>query len=267
MMEEMLQPYRGFCSILLNIFLSGLKIAPILFILSCGGLPSKLKTYKQSNINYWENQISFFGKTFESQNKTIKLPIAFSKYLNNLTKKIRIKSKLDLSREIQVKVLKSQNPFWYSLPTGEIIFSSDFIKKYVFSESFLASVISFELVRINTLAYEKNKLYPKGYIDQKEFLKLFYLDSKRRITIHKWAMINIHRSNFDIHEYLNWIQTISRHLDKFSTMGFNLTELSLEERDIKRFLTANDEISLFKIEDTKKSSTIFYDFKNFISGK
>jgi len=267
MMEEMLQPYRGFCSTTLNIFLSGLQMAPILFLLSCAGISSQLKDYDRSNINYWENQISFFGKTFESENKVIKLPVSFNQYLNDLTKKIRIKSKLDLSREIQIKVIKNANPFWYSLPTGEIVFSSNFVKQYVFSESFLASVISFELVRINTLAYEKNKLYPKGYINQKEFLKLFHLDSKRRTTIHKWAMINIHRSNFDIHEYLNWIQTISRHIDEFSSMGFNLTELSLEERDIKRFLTANDEISLFRIEDTKKSSAIFYDFKNFVSGK
>lgn len=239
-----------------------------LSLLSCSWLPQKKNTFQDEFQPITsKTYLTFLDLKSQKLQKDKKLFFNLSnkekKYLSNLTDEILKPNKKFFKKikKINYKIIKSENPFYFSTPPNTIFLSTSLMKDFVENESFLANIISYELVKIEHHLYPKKILAPIGVSGVKELIDLTMVDSAMRSDIHKWAYYLLKRSYFDIDTYLLFMQIVNRNSKKFEFHFAGHKNTLQEERNFKAFIIneGKKENTTFVIkEKQRKSFPIFY---------
>jgi hypothetical protein len=186
------------------------------------------------------------------------------KYLEDLSGKIISMNEIFFKnlKKINITIIDTEAPLYFSLPKGEIFLSKGLISKYLKHESMLVSILAYELVRSENLLYPKLTIVPTGYLPLERILTLSRLSLDEKIEIHKWAHDLTIRSGFDGEYYLSWLQTQNRNSADFILQVGDINLINREESLFKAFLIKNAEDS--ELTSRKNSSKLFYSFINSI---
>lgn len=163
-------------------------------------------------------------------------------------------------RSAQVTILDTESPLHFSLPKGEIFISRGLLAKYMKHESMLVSILAYELVRSEKLAYPKQTFIPVGYVPIEKMLTLSRLTLDEKMEVHKWAHHLTVRSGYDGEYYLSWLQTQNRNTADFILQVGDPNIITREESLFKSFLIKNQLDD--KLAVKKNSSKKFYSLMN-----
>ncbi len=163
-------------------------------------------------------------------------------------------------RAAQVTILDTESPLHFSLPKGEIFISRGLLAKYMKHESMLVSILAYELVRSEKLAYPKQTFIPVGYVSVERMLSLARLTLEEKMEVHKWAHHLTVRSGYDGEYYLSWLQTQNRNTADFILQVGDPNIITREESLFKSFLIKNQLDD--KLAVKKNSSKKFYSLMN-----
>jgi hypothetical protein len=157
--------------------------------------------------------------------------------------------------QVKLYVMSSDKVFYFSLPTGEIIFSTRLLNKYLDNEGFLVSILLQEYLRITFRLYQKINVIPLGYMSLKSLVPLLRLGFMERKNIHEWSYYLMKRANSYPESYLSWIQMINRNQLEFTYIYPDSAQLYREESSFKQYMIKNYGLSqsfLQKINSSKR---------------
>lgn len=163
-------------------------------------------------------------------------------------------------KSARVTILDTESPLHFSLPRGEIFLSRGLLAKYLKHESMLVSILAYELVRSEKLAYPKQTVIPVGYVTVERMLTLSRLTLDEKMEVHKWAHHITVRSGYDGEYYLSWLQTQNRNTADFILQVGDPNIITREESLFKSFLIKNQLDD--KLAVKKNSSKNFYSLMN-----
>lgn len=217
-----------------------------------------------SRRDYWEHWKKL-GNDFKAnyRNQLKSPPANVTAYLKNILLTVEKKNEVffekDPKADISFLVFDDDRPFYFSLPTGEIILSRKLIERYIVHEGVLISILVPEYIRIRKAVYPKVKKIPLGYFELDKMLSMQRLPFEQRMKLHEWSYYLLLRTNYNPGQYLSWLQLQNRnHLD-FSFYLADSILLTKEEAYLKQFIIQN----YGKLELTPinlKSSKGFYSF-------
>lgn len=245
----------------------------LLILTSCSNFVIGFKPQKSSNLGRGYRAMS--GQDYEDHLASLKQPFLNSPgikiyKIDNVTQKYLegLISDIISNNEIFFKKLKigtitiidSESPLHFSLPKGTIFLSRGLITKYIKTESMLACVLSYELVRSEKLLYPRQTMIPVGYVTMEKMLNLNRLSLDEKMEVHKWAYHLTIRSGFDGEYYLSWLQAQNRNTADFIYQIGDANQIAREESFFKAFLikSTNDD----QVIPRKNSSKSFYTFIN-----
>lgn len=219
---------------------------------------------QETRRDYWEHWKKL-GRDFKANYKNqLKAPppnvsAYLQKILFNIHKKNEVFFEKDPQVEVSFLVFNDQRPFYFSLPSGEIILSKKLIERYIDHEGVLISIITPEFIRIRKAVYPKVKKIPLGFFELEKMLSQQRLSFNQRMKLHQWSYYLLLRSNYNPGQYLSWLQLQNRnHLD-FSFYLADSILLAKEEAYLKQFIVQNyGKLDLTPIN--LKSSREFYSF-------
>lgn len=223
------------------------------------------ETYVQdTRRDFWEHW-KVLGRDFrESYKSKLKPPSqSIAKYLTKVLSIIEKRNEVFFSRDPKVEVsflvFEDQRPFYFSLPSGEILLSRKLIERYIDHEGALVAILVPEYIRIRKALYPKVKKIPLGFLDLEIMLSMQRLPFDQRLKLHQWSYYLISRSNYNPGQYLSWLQLQNRnHLD-FSFYLADSILLAKEEAYLKQFIIQNyGKLELNPLN--LKSSKEFYNF-------
>lgn len=245
------------------------KIIAVLFLFaSCSfykyeDYPSFSNYEKFSKEDYLEH-LQSLGRVYLESPGTKVLPITPNSltYLNSIYEKILKNNEILLDRKIPLRffVVESEIPFHFSLPRGQIFFSTELIKNFFESENLFICAFSYEIVKSHRNIYQKTITVPKGYLQTKELLDLNKIPFESKIEIDKWAYLSMKRSGYDDSAYLIWLKIQNKNSFEFSDLlkGRNISK---EEFVFKNFLVKElNERNNMEMEGAVNSSKGYYDF-------
>lgn len=194
--------------------------------------------------------------------KSAKEDADIKKYLENLISDIIANNEIFFKnlKNGHVNIIKTESPLHFSLPKGEIFFSTGLINKYIKNESMLACVLAFELVRSEKILYPRQIMVPTGYLSLERMLSLNRLTLAEKMEVHKWAHHLAVRSGFDGEYYLSWLQVQNRNTADFFLQVGDANQLTREESLFKAFLIKST--SEDQVVSKKNSTKNFYMFIN-----
>lgn len=251
-----------------------LRILLLTFLfVSCSGIriPSLKKSPRplEAPVAVYENkdfidQLAILGDFFlnSPNTKIIKTKPKDQQYLESLSLDIINNNEIFFSKlkKMDFIIIDTDMPLHFSLPPHRIFISKGLITKYIKHESMLAGIISYELVRLEKNAYNKNIIVPVGYISVQRLLSLLRLSTEEKMEIHKWAFHLTRRSGFDSEYYLSWLQTQNRNTADFVLLVGDITSMTKEEALFKAFLIKEATVDNLVIK--KNSSKSFYQLVN-----
>lgn len=252
-------------------------ICSVWFLTSCSffGKKENRDTFKenyveQSRRDFWEHWKKL-GNDFKDDHKKElqRPPLRVAEYLKRILSTIEKRNEnffeKDPKAEISFLVFKDNRPFYFSLPSGEIILSSKLIEKYIDHEGVLVSILIPEYIRIRKAVYLKEKKIPLGFLDLEKMLSMQRLPFDQRMKLHQWSYYLLLRTNYNPGQYLSWLQLQNRnHLD-FSFYLADSILLAKEEAYLKQFIVQNyGKLDLTPLN--LKSSKEFYGFIDFYRG-
>lgn len=241
----------------------------LFFLISACSFSSQVTRPSNENITYelndYRDNLKYIGSQFLKDNsrKIIKLNTFDKTYLTSLAKKILQNNELffQTDKELSFYIIKSDIPYYFSLPENKIVLSLKLFKKYIITEDQLASIISYELIKSDKLLYMKKIIIPSGPLGLRGMLKLTRLPYSERLEVNKWNFYILKRSGFDPDVVLSWIQVMNRNSYDFSYQVRSVRDISREEVLFKSFLAKyNNRKSLDK--NQRNSSNEFYQFIN-----
>lgn len=238
----------------------------LMFVLaSCGGSQKSLfqKQYKTDIASDFIDHFEHLAKDYLSSPgvRTKALSKSNKLYLEGLYKRIVLNNELVLTKKIQPKfhIIKSDLPFYFSLPSGRFFMSDNLLKRYLKSENLFASMLSIEIYRVHNNLYEKNVLIPVGYVSTKKMLSLYRIPLPVRIETLKWSYFMLKRSGFDPYSVLAWIQTQNKNSLEFSVQLGTSHSQTREEFLFKNFLVQQiGKVQLESENQEANSSKGFY---------
>ncbi len=214
----------------------------VCLVTACG---SREKTYFQKNSTTITDQdyvdhLEYLANDYLNTPsiKELRLSKTNRDYLEGIYKRIVLNNELILKKKIVPKfhVIKSESPFYFSLPSGRFFFSDTLIRKYLKSEDLFVSLIANEIYRIHKNLYEKKVLVPLGFSSTKKMLSLYRLPLKVRVESLKWSYFLLKRAGYDPYSVLNWIQMQNKNSLEFS-MQLGATQAQTREEFLfKSFL-------------------------------
>lgn len=250
-----------------------LFLLAIFFISGCTGIriPSLKKSPQplEKPASVYEtkdfvNQLSIIADFYlrSPETKTIALQAKDQTYLESLAMDIVNNNEIFFSKTKKVDfiILNTETPLHFSLPPSKIFLSRGLITKYIKHESMLAGILSYELVRLEKNAYNKNIIVPVGYISVQRLLSLLRISTDEKMEIHKWAFHLTRRAGFDSEYYLSWLQTQNRNTADFVLLVGDVTSMTKEEALFKAFLIKEATVDNLVIK--KNSSKKFYQLVN-----
>lgn len=189
------------------------------------------------------------------------------KYLRSIAKKILRSNETFFinikANQLKFYVVEDKRPFYFSVPEKLIFFSRGLLRKYVENEGILASILIYELIRLEKALYLKKLIIPRGYVLTPELVSTLRLPLEDKVNINKWSYYLLERTGYDEDIYLIWIQIKNRnHLDFSFHLGDEHSIIK-EEQVFKEFIIQTKrKKKSFKIE--RNSPKEFYYFINSI---
>ena len=195
-------------------------------------------------------------------NESLRLTQQENEYIDNLIIEIHQNNELffENTHKPHLHIVKNESPFHFSLPGASIFLSTGLVNKYIKHEAILASIIAYELIRIDKNIYNKNIIVPIGYMTTERMLGLNRLETDKKIEVHKWAYYLMRRSGHEGEYYLQWLQTINRNTADFLKLIGDPASISREEAMFKAFVIRRSKIEDEKTFARKESSKKFYGF-------
>lgn len=218
------------------------------------------KYTKQDYLDHLENLGKVYLESLETKVMPLS-PISLT-YLNSIYEKILKNNEILLDRKIQLKffLIESETPFHFSLPKGQIFFSTGLIKNFFESENLFICAFSFEIVKSHRNIYQKKMVVPKGFISTRELLDLNKIPFESKVEIDKWAYLSMKRAGFDDSAYLIWLKIQNKNSFEFSDL-LKKRNISKEEFVFKNFLVKElNERNNMEMEGGGNSSKGYYDF-------
>lgn len=261
------------------IYKKPLRVAGVFYLVclflfsSCSSFVFGFKSQKSSNLGSGYRAMS--GQDYEDHLASLKQPFLNSsgikvyrlnettqKYLENLLSDIIANNEFFFKkiRQGTITIIDSESPLHFSLPKGMIFLSRGLITKYLKTESMLACVLSYELVRSEKLLYPRQTMIPVGYVTMEKMLNLNRLSLDEKMEVHKWAHHLTIRSGFDGEYYLSWLQAQNRNTADFIYQVGDANQIAREESLFKAFLIKSTNEA--QVIPRKNSSKSFYTFIN-----
>ncbi|OFZ14169.1 MAG: hypothetical protein A2X86_04775 [Bdellovibrionales bacterium GWA2_49_15] len=214
-------------------------------------------TLPKDYIDQYENLSLLFKAQFKS--KLLKIDEGTKKYLNGIAAKIFKYNEIFLgqSSDLEFVILDDDLPFFFSLPSGTIFFSSSLLKKYIKSERVFQAIIALEIYKISHGTFIRKTVVPLGYTSLNQLIAISRLPVDFKVEIDKWAFYLLKRSGMDPTAVLSLIQIINKHALEFSFHNGEYASLSREEYLFKSFIV-KESLSMEIAEDSKNSSGGFY---------
>ncbi|MBI2521372.1 MAG: hypothetical protein HYV97_13200 [Bdellovibrio sp.] len=214
-------------------------------------------TLSKDYVDQYEN----LSQIFKTQNKSKLLNIDndTKKYLAGIVAKIFKYNEIFLreSRDLEFVILDDDLPFFFSLPSGIIFFSSSLLKKYIKSERVFQAIIALEIYKISHGTFIRKPVVPIGYTNLNQLIAISRLPIELKVEIDKWAFYLLKRSGMDPTAVLSLIQIINKHALEFSFHNGEHTSLSREEYLFKSFIV-KESLSTDIAEESRNSSVGFY---------
>ena len=186
-------------------------------------------------------------------------------YLNSIYMRIVSSNDILLNDTILPKfhVIKYDLPFCFSLPEGEIFFSTGLIKRYIKHETILYSVFTYEIIRSHRLLYKKNLIVPVGYIVLERLLSLLRLPMELKHELGKITYYSLRRAGVDPMGYLRWLQVQNKNSLDFKLQHGDGRSISKEEFLLKQFIV-KERLDKEKENYQNNSSRDFYKFVRYL---
>lgn len=238
-------------------------------LLSCSIFVPNYKVPSHEFSHTTSEYIFFLNKQFKEfkknhKNDFIHLKRKESRYLEKLSKTIIQKNSTFFSKlknsTIHFSILRSDIPFYMSLPFNKILLSTE-IFKYIENEALLASLITYELIRLEKYIYTKYISPPIGNSQVQDLLSLSQIDHSHKNQLHQWSYLLLKRTPFQGNIYLLWLQIIIRNIEKFKIFIQNNSSILREERLLKSFIIKDEQSmgTTFQIKNKKRqTSPVFY---------
>ena len=244
-----------------------LVLSSLVFFHSCSNLfvsewelhnKNDLKTaLPKDYIDQYEN----LSLLFKAQNKSklVKISDETRKYLTGIAAKIFKYNEIFLGQghDLEFAILQDDLPFFFSLPSGIIFFSSSLLRRYIKSERVFQAIIALEVYKISQGAFIRKPVVPLGYTNLNQLIAISRLPVDLKVEIDKWAFYLLKRSGMDPTAVLSLIQIINKHALEFSFHNGEYASLSREEYLFKSFIV-KESLSMDIDEDSKNSSSAFY---------
>jgi len=223
----------------------------------------ELEDYKLYQLNDYSDQLNSLQQIIENDEEfeIVKLSSQAQTYLTSKIEDIVKNNELlfDKSFSAKVYIIRSNIPFYFSLPNGGLFFSLDLFKNYIPYESLLMAVLTFESLRSKKAFYNKHLIFPTGQISLAEILKLSRLSLKNKLEINKWALYALKRAGFEGNAYLSWLQVMNKNTSRFILHLGSKENISREETLLKRFIAKHGLKRVFSKRE-RNSSQSFYEF-------
>ena len=198
------------------------------------------EVFEKSFSEDYAEHLNFQGNTYLTSPdvKVYDLSKKNKNYFRSIYKKIVENNELILHQKgaLEVTIIQSDVPFYFSLPGAKFFFSRGLLKNYIKNEGMLVACFSYEILKSLRLLYPKRLAFPKGYIRTEEMLSLTRLPFKARIELHKWAFNILKRSNFDPYGYLIWLQIQNKNPLDFSFQHGHNNRMIREEYFLKNYI-------------------------------
>lgn len=199
--------------------------------------------------------------------KVISLTWSSKNYLKDIYNRIVKNNELLLANAPKptFNIIKSDTPFYFSLPKGHFFFSSGLITKYLRNEQLLVAMMSAEIFRSVNSIYEKNIVVPVGYMTLEHILSILKISLKLKSEVNKNSYILLRRAGYDPSAYLVWLQTQNKNMLDFALQHGTSRRMSKEEYLFKNYIASKKD--RFEGIEEKNSSRSFYRFLNNIKGR
>ncbi len=249
----------------------------ILIFVSCSHLPwpkkdlpfsQELKKYKAFENSDFLDHLSSLGPVYLSTSrvKTIELPQKHHRYLEEIYKKVLSNNEQILKTDVSPKfhIIKSDRPFYFSLPKSQFFLSLGLLKKYVKNEQLLFVILGSETLRSVKGIYEKVLLIPKGFLTTDQMLGILKIPPEVKYNLNKWNFYVLRRTGADPYAILNWIQIQNKNALDFNPNLGGSRDQTREEYLFKNFLVKEGLQKQSLDEDNIRASKEFYQLLSFI---
>lgn len=216
-----------------------------LFFASCQSVSFKREKFSRDRyISYHQKAAQLFIQNF----KAAKNPIA-TEYFTSLVEQLSNKNGVVLTKKKGFEVFLYDGEInFFSLLPNKIFFSRKFLRS-IESESLLAIILSYEMVKLSHFIYSRG-LFPVLEHRLLEYLKhTNTIAPEQRITLYKWVFYIIKRAGYDIEQLESFIALLLR------------DDLQKQQKDLRQFRNFSIEQDFFAHGKLFKSSEDFYKFK------
>jgi hypothetical protein len=165
-------------------------------------------------------------------------------------------------KNYNIHILDLKHPLHFSLPKGEIFFTTGLLKKYIKHESVLVAIMLFEFIKSEHNLYPKHTFVPLGYVEIENMIQMNRLTLEESVEIHKWSYYLMKRAGYDGEYYLYWLQTQNRNTADFLMQVGDVNQINREESLFKAFLIREAKRDGLPSKNIKNSSKKFYKFIN-----
>lgn len=223
----------------------------------------KMDSYQYYADEDYLKHLELLGNQYLQSSDVIKVKFAehHHRYLRSIIEKIMVNNELLFNNKIDPHFyfIKSDIPFYFSLPYGKFFLSTGLIKRYIKHEGDLIAILAYELIKNHKNLYRRNIIIPLGFISTERLISLLRISLQDKSQINQWVFYVLKRSNYDPYYILSWIQQQNRNSLDFSLQLGDANIIAREEYLMKNFLV--DKRYNIKVSKIKKnSSNEFYRF-------
>ena len=172
---------------------------------------------------------------------------------------------LDNDHAPSFHIIKSKQPFIFSLPHSQFFISNILIEKYLKSEELFVTALTAEIIKSNRNIYEKRIMVPLGFYNTEKLILITRLKAETKYQLNEWTYFLLKRAGYDPTAYLNWIQIQNRNTLDFSFFLGDSLGISKEEHYFKNFMTKQGVVGFEKTISEANSSKAFYKLLNNIA--
>ena len=252
-----------------------MKITCLLFLLlfaSCSSNETKGIDYSRlgevTEKDYVDHLASVGADYLENKiNIEIKIGKESQQFLEQVYERIISNNEAFLANDYipSFHIIRSNQPFIFSLPHSQFFISNVLIEKYLKSEELFVTALTAEIIKSNLNIYEKRIMIPMGFYNTEKLILVTRLKAETKYQLNEWTYFLLKRAGYDPTAYLNWIQIQNRNSLDFSFYLGDSLGISKEEHYFKNFMTKQGVVGFEKTISEANSSKAFYKLLNNIA--
>ncbi len=234
----------------------------------------RLENYQAINKNDFLDQLNAFIPIYLNSPGTQIYPIKdpSKNYLQDLLGKIISKNEPFFGKIPipEITIIKSDFPFYFSLPYNQIFISSAIFEKYIRYEGDIIAILIYELIKTTKQVYYPILLPPINNIGIEKILSITRIEMEDKLNIHKWSIYILKRSGLEANFVINWISLINKNSLDFVQLLGDFKSIAKEDLYIRQYLIQKKitkKIKNTNLKSKKNSSVAFYEFINNFKNK